>query len=43
VIPTRHVEPEWIDALHNDDLTEVAFSGKVIETIEPAEGSISRD
>jgi hypothetical protein len=33
-----HVEPEWIDRLHNGDLTEVEFSERVIETIEPVEG-----
>lgn len=29
-----HVEAEWLDQLHNGDLTEVEFSQKVIETIE---------
>ncbi len=31
-----HVEQEWFDELHNGDLTEVDFSEKVIETVEPA-------
>ena len=32
-----HVEAGWLDRLHNGDLTEVAFSEKVIETVELAE------
>ncbi|MFT4881291.1 MAG: hypothetical protein ACI9CA_000325 [Natronomonas sp.] len=32
-----HVEAAWLDRLHNGDLTEVAFSEKVVETIELAE------
>lgn len=32
---TWHVEAEWIDRLHNDDLSEEEFSQKVIDTIEP--------
>lgn len=35
---TWHVEADWIDELHNDDLSEVEFSQRVIETIEPAGG-----
>jgi hypothetical protein len=35
---TWHVEAEWLDALHNGDLTEVEFSRKVVDTIEPANG-----
>ena len=34
---TWHVEAEWLDRLHNGELSEVDFSEKVIETIEPAE------
>jgi hypothetical protein len=34
---TWHVEPAWIDRLHNGDLTEVEFSQKVIETIDHVE------
>ena len=33
---TWHVEAEWIDRLHNGDLSETDFSEMVIETIEPA-------
>lgn len=33
---TWHVDAEWLDRLHNGDLSEVDFSEKVIETIEPA-------
>lgn len=33
---TWHVEAAWIDALHNDDLTELQFSERVIDSIEPA-------
>jgi hypothetical protein len=33
-----HVEPDWLDALHNGDLTEVEFSQKVVETIERSDG-----
>lgn len=29
-----HVEQEWFDDLHNGDLTEIDFSGRVIDTIE---------
>jgi hypothetical protein len=29
-----HVEQDWIDELHNGDLSEVDFSERVIETIE---------
>lgn len=29
-----HVDQEWLDDLHNDDLSEVVFSEKVIDTIE---------
>lgn len=29
-----HVDAEWIDRLHNGDLTEVEFSRKVVDTIE---------
>lgn len=32
---TWYVESEWLDELHNGDLTEVEFSRQVIETIEP--------
>lgn len=32
-----HVEQEWIAALHGDDLSEVDFSQRVIETIEAPE------
>lgn len=32
---TWYAEAEWIDRLHNDDLSEVEFSQKVIDTIEP--------
>lgn len=32
---TWHVEAEWIDRLHNGDLSEIDFSQKVIETVEP--------
>jgi len=32
---TWHVEAEWLDRLHNGDLSEVEFSQKVIETVEP--------
>lgn len=32
-----HVDSEWIDRLHNGDLTEVEFSEKVIDTIELAD------
>ena len=32
---TWHVEAEWIDRLHNGDLSEVEFSQQVIDTIEP--------
>lgn len=32
-----HVEQEWIAALHGDDLSEVEFSERVIETIEAPE------
>ena len=31
------VEATWLDRLHNGDLTEVAFSEKVVDTIELAE------
>lgn len=31
---TWHVKQEWIDKLHNGDLTEVEFSQKVVDTIE---------
>lgn len=31
---TWHVEAAWIDELHNDDLTEVEFSERVIDSIE---------
>ena len=34
---TWHVEAEWLDDLHNGDLTEVEFSQKVVDTIEPAD------
>jgi hypothetical protein len=34
---TWHVEAGWIDELHNDDLTELEFSKRVIGTIETAE------
>lgn len=30
-----HCEAAWFDELHNDDLTETEFSGKVISTVEP--------
>lgn len=33
---TWHVEASWIDDLHNGDLTELDFSERVIETVEPA-------
>jgi len=33
---TWHVDAEWLDRLHNGELSEVDFSEKVIETIEPA-------
>ena len=32
-----HVERDWIADLHDDDLSEVEFSERVIETIEPIE------
>lgn len=32
-----HVEQEWIAALHGDDLSEVEFSERVIDTIEAPE------
>jgi len=32
-----HVEPDWFDRLHNGDLTEVAFSQKVVDTIDHVE------
>lgn len=32
-----HVEQEWIDALHNGDISEVEFSQRVIGTIETPE------
>jgi len=32
-----HVDAEWIDDLHNGDLSEVDFSGKVVDTIELVE------
>jgi len=32
-----HVEGEWLDELHNGDLTEVEFSEKVVGTIELAD------
>ena len=35
---TWYVEAEWLDALHNGDLTEVEFSERVVGTIEPADG-----
>jgi hypothetical protein len=31
---TWHCEADWIDELHNGDLSETEFSGKVIETVE---------
>jgi hypothetical protein len=34
---TWHVEADWLDALHNGELSEVDFSGKVIDTIELAD------
>jgi hypothetical protein len=30
---TWHVEAAWIDDLHNGDLSETEFSGKVIDTV----------
>jgi len=33
---TWHVEADWLDALHSGDLTEVEFSQRVVDTIEPA-------
>jgi hypothetical protein len=33
---TWHVEADWIDELHNGELTELEFSERVIETIETA-------
>ena len=38
-----HVEQEWLDELHNGDLTEVDFSQKVIETITPADPETDAD
>jgi hypothetical protein len=32
-----HVERDWIAALHDGDLTEVEFSERVIETVEPVD------
>ncbi|MEF8812814.1 MAG: hypothetical protein V5A55_03235 [Halovenus sp.] len=32
-----HVEQEWLASLNDDTLSEVEFSEKVIETIEPAD------
>ena len=32
-----HVEREWLERLEDDDLTEVEFSEKVIDSIEPAD------
>jgi len=31
-----HVEADWLDELHNGELTETEFSGRVIETVEPS-------
>lgn len=33
---TWYVERDWLQRLENDDLTEVEFSEKVIDSIEPA-------
>jgi hypothetical protein len=35
-----HVDPDWIDRLHNGDLSEVEFSQLVVDTIDHVE---SRD
>lgn len=35
---TWHVEVEWLEALQEEDLSEVAFSQRVLDTIEEAEG-----
>ncbi len=31
-----HVESAWLEELHNGDLSEVEFSERVIETVQPA-------
>lgn len=32
-----HVEAEWLDRLTDDDLSEPAFSERVVDTLEPVE------
>lgn len=33
-----HVEADWLDDLHNGDLTEIEFSQRVVDTIEHPDG-----
>ena len=38
VLGTWHAEPEWFEALLADEITETAFSARVVETVSETEG-----